>query len=67
LTNEFPEIFSFNKCVILPILPKAYFDQHPTGETLSKLTYDVEQIANAASTIWKEFITFLILCIVDFD
>jgi subfamily B ATP-binding cassette protein MsbA len=32
-------------------LPKAYFDQYPTGKILSKLTYDVEQIASAASTI----------------
>jgi subfamily B ATP-binding cassette protein MsbA len=37
-------------------LPKAYFDKHTTGETLSKLTFDVEQISAAASTIWLEFI-----------
>ena len=37
-------------------LPNAYFDQHPTGKTLSKLTFDVEQIAAAASTIWLDFI-----------
>ncbi|MCH9711878.1 MAG: lipid A export permease/ATP-binding protein MsbA [Proteobacteria bacterium] len=37
-------------------LPKSYFDQHPTGKTLSKLTFDVEQIAAAASTIWLDFI-----------
>ncbi|HIM58344.1 MAG TPA: lipid A export permease/ATP-binding protein MsbA [Gammaproteobacteria bacterium] len=37
-------------------LPKSYFDQHPTGKTLSKLTYDVEQIAAAASSIWLDFI-----------
>jgi len=37
-------------------LPKTYFDNHPTGKTLSKLTFDVEQIAAAASTIWLEFI-----------
>lgn len=37
-------------------LPKSYFDQHPTGKTLSKLTFDVEQIAAAASTIWLNFI-----------
>lgn len=37
-------------------LPKSYFDQHPTGRILSKLTYDVEQIAAAASTIWLKFI-----------
>ena len=37
-------------------LPKSYFDKHTTGATLSKLTFDVEQIALAASTIWLEFI-----------
>ena len=37
-------------------LPKSYFDNHTTGETLSKLTFDVEQISAAASTIWLEFI-----------
>ena len=37
-------------------LPKSYFDKNTTGQTLSKLTYDVEQISEAASTIWLEFI-----------
>jgi len=37
-------------------LPKTYFDKHTTGETLSKLTFDVEQISAAASTIWLDFI-----------
>ena len=37
-------------------LPKSYFDKHTTGETLSKLTFDVEQISAAASTIWLDFI-----------
>lgn len=37
-------------------LPKSYFDNNTTGETLSKLTFDVEQISAAASTIWLEFI-----------
>ena len=37
-------------------LPKSYFDKHPTGKILSKLTFDVEQIAAAASTIWLEFV-----------
>jgi subfamily B ATP-binding cassette protein MsbA len=37
-------------------LPKSYFDKHPTGKTLSKLTFDVEQIAAASSTIWLDFI-----------
>lgn len=37
-------------------LPKSYFDNNPSGKTLSKLTFDVEQIAAAASTIWLDFI-----------
>ena len=37
-------------------LPRSYFDNNTTGETLSKLTFDVEQISAAASTIWLEFI-----------
>ncbi|WP_416653061.1 ABC transporter ATP-binding protein [Candidatus Pseudothioglobus sp. Uisw_086] len=37
-------------------LPKSYFDKNTTGQTLSKLTYDVEQISEAASTIWLELI-----------
>ncbi|SMM97937.1 Lipid A export ATP-binding/permease protein MsbA [uncultured Candidatus Thioglobus sp.] len=45
-------------------LPKSYFDQHPTGKTLSKLTYDVEQIASAASTIWLEFIKSAIFVLI---
>lgn len=45
-------------------LPKAYFDQRPTGKILSKLTYDVEQIANATSTIWLEFIKSFVFVII---
>ena len=37
-------------------LPKSYFDKNTTGGTLSKLTYDVEQISSAASVIWLELI-----------
>jgi len=37
-------------------LPKSYFDKHASGKILSKLTFDVEQIAAAASTIWLVFI-----------
>ena len=37
-------------------LPKSYFDKNTTGGTLSKLTFDVEQIAAAASTIWLDFV-----------
>ncbi len=45
-------------------LPKSYFDQHPTGKTLSKLTFDVEQIAAAASNIWLDFIKSSIAVII---
>jgi len=37
-------------------LPKSYFDKNASGKILSKLTFDVEQIAAAASTIWLAFI-----------
>ncbi len=45
-------------------LPKSYFDQHPTGKTLSKLTFDVEQIAAAASSIWLDFIKSSMMVII---
>ena len=37
-------------------LPKSYFDNNTTGETLSKLTFDVEQVYGAASSIWLDLI-----------
>ena len=37
-------------------LPKKFFDKTSSGKILSKLTFDVEQIAGAASTIWLDFI-----------
>ena len=37
-------------------LPKKFFDVTSSGKILSKLTFDVEQIAGAASTIWLDFI-----------
>ena len=37
-------------------LPKNFFDRTSSGKILSKLTFDVEQIAGAASTIWLDFI-----------
>ncbi|SMN15144.1 Lipid A export ATP-binding/permease protein MsbA [uncultured Candidatus Thioglobus sp.] len=45
-------------------LPKSYFDQHPTGKTLSKLTYDVEQIASATSTIWLNFVKSFVFVVI---
>ena len=45
-------------------LPKSYFDKNTTGETLSKLTFDVEQISEAASTIWLDFIKSSITVII---
>jgi len=32
-------------------LPNQYYDNHPTGKTISKLTYDVQQVAKASSDI----------------
>ena len=37
-------------------LPKKFFDMTSSGKILSKLTFDVEQIAGAASSIWLDFI-----------
>jgi subfamily B ATP-binding cassette protein MsbA len=34
------------------LLPKKYFDDKTTGKILSKITYDVEQIANSTSEVW---------------
>ena len=46
------------------LLPKDYFDKNSSGELLSKLTFDVEQIAAAASVIWLELMKSLITVIV---
>jgi len=32
-------------------LPNGYYDNHPTGVTLSKLTYDVQQVAGASTEV----------------
>ena len=45
-------------------LPKSYFDQNSSGKTLSKLTFDVEQIAAAASSIWLNFIKSSMMVII---
>jgi subfamily B ATP-binding cassette protein MsbA len=34
------------------LLPKKYFDNKTTGKVLSKITYDVEQIASSTSEVW---------------
>ena len=49
-------------------LPKTYFDKNTTGETLSKLTFDVEQISAAASTIWLQFIksSFMVVILIGY-
>jgi len=48
-------------------LPKSYFDKRSTGEILSKITFDVEQIAATASSVWldllKSFVTVVILVV----
>lgn len=45
-------------------LPKKYFDKYPTGRILSKLTYDVEQITQVASTIWLDFLKSVIFAVI---
>ena len=45
-------------------LPQSYFDTHSTGKTLSKLTFDVEQIARSASNIWVNLIYSLVMVFV---
>ena len=49
-------------------LSKTYFDKNTTGETLSKLTFDVEQISAAASTIWLQFIksSFMVVILIGY-
>jgi subfamily B ATP-binding cassette protein MsbA len=49
-------------------LPKTFFDKNTTGETLSKLTFDVEQISAAASTIWLQFIksSFMVVILIGY-
>jgi len=42
-------------------LPKSFFDKSSSGNILSKLTFDVEQIAGVASIIWLEFIKALVM------
>jgi len=51
----------FNK---LLHLPKSYLDKENSGVILSKLTFNVEQIAAAASAIWLDFIKALITAII---
>jgi ATP-binding cassette, subfamily B, bacterial MsbA len=47
-------------------LPKSYFDKNTTGDTLSKLTFDVLQISAAASNIWLELVksSFTVLILI---
>ena len=44
-------------------LPSQYFDQHPSSLLVSKLVYDVEQIAVASSIAIRIFVKDSILCI----
>lgn len=45
-------------------LPQKYFDKHATGKILSKLTYDVGEIANATSNIWLDFVKSLVFVVI---
>jgi len=44
-------------------LPSRYFDQHPSSLLVSKLVYDVEQVAVASSIAIRIFVKDSILCI----
>ena len=44
-------------------LPKTYLDRNSSGSIMSKIIYDVEQIAGAASTLWLDFIKALVMVI----
>ncbi len=44
-------------------LPSRYFDQHPSSLLVSKLVYDVEQVAVASSIAIRIFIKDSILCV----
>ena len=48
-------------------LPSRYFDQHPSSLLVSKLVYDVEQVAVASSMAIRIFIKDSILCIGPFS
>jgi len=48
----------------LLFFPKNYFDNNTSGSILSKLTFDVEQIANVASTIWLELVKTLLTVLI---
>jgi subfamily B ATP-binding cassette protein MsbA len=41
-------------------LPKTYFDNNDSGKTLSKLTFNTEQVASIASTLWLDLIRAVI-------
>jgi subfamily B ATP-binding cassette protein MsbA len=45
-------------------LPKSYFDKHSLGKSISKFTFDVEQVAESTSSIWIELIKSLIMVII---
>jgi subfamily B ATP-binding cassette protein MsbA len=45
-------------------LPKTYFDTHDSGKILSKLTFDTEQVASVASTLWISLIQALLTVVV---
>jgi len=47
-------------------LPKSYFDNKNLGKIISKFTFDVEQIAGAASSIWIDFLKALVLVVILF-
>ncbi|MGH8599731.1 MAG: ABC transporter transmembrane domain-containing protein, partial [Burkholderiales bacterium] len=44
----------------LLVLPTSYYDDNPTGNLISKLTYDVMQVTNAATNVVTVFIKDLL-------
>ncbi len=51
----------FNKILTLP---QQYFDNKNTGNILSKLTFDVEKLASATTTIWIDIFRSFIMVVV---
>ncbi|WP_444995140.1 lipid A export permease/ATP-binding protein MsbA [Aliikangiella sp. IMCC44359] len=51
----------------LLFLPRAFYDNNPSGKLISKITYDVEQVANATSnaviTLIRESLIIIVLIV----
>ncbi len=56
VTNKVIMSIRVDMFYVLLKLPKIYFDRNNSGNIISKLTFDVEQIADVSSTMWLNFI-----------